>query len=527
MTHPDHVVLVGLPGCGKSTVAPLLADRLGCAWIDSDQAVETRLGMSVSRIFAELGEKRFRAEEHAVVETALRSPQPMVIAAGGGLVAQPRAAEALARHATVVFLDAGHDELVDRIGDQAHTRPLLAGNPGGALRHLRVARTGAHGQAQLRIAVDNRSAATVAEDVAAALSGAVRVATAHPYLVRVGAGLAGNIVEHIPAPARRVLVVADRAVAGLADTIAGHLRAAQLTTVVAPIAGGEAAKSWAVAGALLERCSESGLERDDCIVAVGGGTVGDVAGMVAATYMRGIAWLVVPTTLLSMVDSAVGGKTGVNLRRGKNLAGAFWQPRAVICDPDVLSTLDERSFRSAFAEIVKSSMIGPDDLAGLIDECLPAALARDLGAVSALVRGCAALKAEVVAGDERETGRRAVLNYGHTVGHAVEALTGMGTGLDHGEAVAFGMRVAGALSVIESGCPAEVIAHQDAMLDECGLAHRPFLRSADIVAQLGGDKKARGGVPRWVLLRRRGDPVAGIVVERQAVDEALAQVLAA
>jgi 3-dehydroquinate synthase len=199
----------------------------------------------------------------------------------------------------------------------------------------------------------------------------------------------------------------------------------------------------------------------------------------------------------------------------------------VICDPDVLATLDERSFRSAFAEIVKSSMVGHDDLAAIVDARLPAALERDVDAVCELVRGCCALKAEVVAGDERETGRRAVLNYGHTVGHAVEALTGLGEGLDHGEAVAFGMRVAGALSIIESGCPGEVIVHQDELLDSCGLDHRPSLAVADIAAQLAGDKKARGGVPRWVLLRRRGEPVTGIVVERQAVDEALSRTMAA
>ena len=163
--------------------------------------------------------------------------------------------------------------------------------------------------------------------------------------------------------------------------MAARLRRHGLAATVFPVAGGEQAKQWSVAGRLLEHCSDAGLERDDCIVAVGGGSVGDVAGLVAATYMRGIAWVVVPTTLLAMVDSAVGGKTAVNLRRGKNLAGVFWQPRAVVCDSDMLDTLGERSFRSAFAEIVKSSMVGGGELAEVVDRRLPAALQRDRDAL--------------------------------------------------------------------------------------------------------------------------------------------------
>ena len=526
MRADAHVVLVGLPGSGKSTVGPLLARRLQRDFVDTDAEVEARLGASPEVIFAKMGEARFRAEERRVIEGALASPRPLVIAAGGGLVAHPGAIDTLRREATVVFLDAGDDQLLTRLGAEASGRPLLAARPGTALRHLRAAREWAHGHAQLRVRADG-TADEVADHIVRCLAGSVRVATAHPYLVRVAPGVADRVAEHVPVTARRVAVIADEAVLACAEAIAGRLRTERLSATVIPIAGGERAKQWSIAGLLIERCSDLGLDRDDCIVAVGGGSVGDVAGLVAATYLRGIAWLVVPTTLLAMVDSAVGGKTAVNLRRGKNLAGVFWQPRAVLCDPVLLDTLSERSFRSAFAEIVKSSMVGGDALAQLVDSRIAAGLARDGDALADLVRGCCALKAEVVAADERETGRRAILNYGHTVGHAVEALSGFGTGLDHGEAVAFGMRVAGTLSVAASGCPRDDVAHQDDLLDACGLSERPRLSETDIVAHLGTDKKARAGVPRWVLLRRRGDPVTGIVVEAAAITGAVAEALVA
>jgi 3-dehydroquinate synthase len=526
MSDVGHVLLIGLPASGKTTVAPLLAQRLGRRCVDIDAEVERRLQMSIAQVFDQLGEPRFRAEERRVVDDALDSTEPLVIAAGGGLAAQPGAVASMQSRATLVCLDAADSELAARVSRDGG-RPLLAGGPGTALHHLRAARSNAHGHAQVHVDTDGRTPDEVADAAAAAVAGAVRVATARPYLVRVGAGVLDGIGSHVPTTARRVVVIADEAVAAVAEAVAVRLRHRKLAATVFGVPGGERAKQWSVAGSLLERCSDAGLERGDCIVAVGGGSIGDVAGLVAATYMRGIAWVVVPTTLLAMVDSAVGGKTAVNLRRGKNLAGVFWQPRAVLCDTAALDTLSERSFRSAFAEIVKSSMVGGGQLAGVVDRRLTAALGRDRDALTDLIRACCALKADVVAADERESGRRAILNYGHTVGHAVEALTGLGAGLDHGEAVAFGMRVAGALSVAEAECPAADVRHQDELLDACGLAQRPRLAATEIADRLGVDKKARGGVARWVLLRRRGQPVIGIVAEPGAVMAALSEALAA
>ena len=206
-----------------------------------------------------------------------------------------------------------------------------------------------------------------------------------------------------PAAATRVAVIADRAVQPAIRPLVASLRSAGISTTVIKVSGGEALKTWAAAGRMLARLGAAGLQRNDCVVALGGGTVGDLAGFVAATYLRGIAWINVPTTLLAMVDSAIGGKTGVNLARGKNLAGTIWQPRAVICDPDVLASQDDRSYRSAFAEIVKYAMIVDTGLAADLDRDLDNLLARDREALTKTIRTCCSIKAGIVSSDERES----------------------------------------------------------------------------------------------------------------------------
>jgi 3-dehydroquinate synthase len=304
------------------------------------------------------------------------------------------------------------------------------------------------------------------------------------------------------------------------------LRSAGIATTLLEVSGGEPLKTWTGAGDMLDRLGTAGLQRNDCVIALGGGTVGDLGGFVAATYLRGIAWVNVPTTLLAMVDSAIGGKTGVNLTRGKNLAGAIWQPRAVVCDPDVLATQDDRSFRSAFAEIVKYSMIVNTTLATDLDGQLEGLLSRDAEALTATIRECAAIKAEIVASDEREGAGRAVLNYGHTVGHALEAAAGFGDVLLHGEAVAVGMRAAGLLSIRTLGCPDGEIEWQDEMISRCGLATTAAFDPERVLGHMRADKKTVGDRLGWVLLEARGRPRTGQQVPEAEVRGALAAVLA-
>ncbi|HEY2705129.1 MAG TPA: 3-dehydroquinate synthase [Candidatus Dormibacteraeota bacterium] len=534
-----RVALVGLPGSGKSSVARALARRLGWRLADTDSLVERTAGRTISEVFAEEGEDGFRARELAALRTALAEEGPVVIACGGGMLTRPAARELLRRSTLMVWLDAGDAELLRRVGT-AGDRPLLRDDPAGRLAELRRDRGQLYAAAPLRVDSADGDVEDVCDRVADAVSGSRLVeppAGAEPedvsvslgersYRIAVGAGAVDGLPAHLPEGATRVAVVADREVLGLARRAVAACQASGRETALITLRGGEQVKTWSRAGWLVERLARLRLGRGDCLVVVGGGTVGDLAGFAAAAYSRGIAYVAVPTTLLAMVDSGIGGKTGVNLSTGKNLAGAFWQPSAVLCDLDALATLPDRAYRAAFSEIIKYPMAVDGSLAGDVDGRLDALLARDLDALAEVVRHCCRAKAEVVSADERESGRRAVLNYGHTVGHALEAVTGYETML-HGEAVAAGMRIAGRLSLSLLGLPGSDLDWQDGLLERSGLGALPAGLDVDaVVAATRGDKKARGGAVRWVLVERRGLATPGHLVPEEAVRETLRAALA-
>ncbi len=525
-----RIALVGLPGSGKTTIAPLLAARLGWTAVDLDEEITAALGRTPAAILAADGERAFRKIEFETIDAVIRRPEPIVIACGGGLVTEPFARGLLSQQCCVVWLDAPDVVLIQRVGDAAD-RPLLGGSAVTGIPRLRASRVGAHeAVAHLHVPSDDPPE-SVAARIAAALEGGVPVSVDHgTYHVEVRPGALADVVLHVPAGASRVAVVADRSVPKATDRLVASLRSTGIATTVLAVSGGEHVKTWASAGRMLTRLGAAGLQRNDCVVALGGGTVGDLAGFAAATYLRGIAWLNVPTTLLAMVDSAIGGKTGVNLARGKNLAGAFWPPRAVICDPDLLSTQDDRSYRAAFAEVVKYSMITDRRQTAALDATLDMKtddlLTRDAVALTETVRTCAAFKAEVVTVDERDTGGRAVLNYGHTVGHALEAAAGFGNALLHGEAVAVGMRAAGRLSIRHLGCPAEDIAWQDEMIGRFGLGAAVDFDPDLVLDHMGADKKTVGDRLGWVLLEAKGSARCGQHVPEPAVRAALDSVLA-
>ena len=319
------------------------------------------------------------------------------------------------------------------------------------------------------------------------------------YPIRIGGGLirAGSPLRDA-LPAGDVLVVTDANVAphhlqatlgALGDVVAG-------TVVLEP---GEEHKDLTAWQRVLDALVANGIARDGAVVALGGGVVGDLAGFAAATYLRGIAVIQVPTTLLAQVDAAVGGKTAVNHPAGKNLIGAFHQPRAVIADLETLVTLDDRQYRSAFSEVIKYALVADAELLDLIERDLDRLLARDTDALAPMVARCCEIKAAIVAEDERETNRRALLNLGHSFGHALEVTSGFG--LLHGEAVSIGLVLATALAVEQGRCDAAVAERTSALLQRAGLpVELPATVAPDaLVDVMAMDKKRDSSGLRLVL----------------------------
>ena len=287
---------------------------------------------------------------------------------------------------------------------------------------------------------------------------------------------------------------------------------------------GETTKSAVRWTELLEQMAAARLDRRSVLVALGGGVIGDVAGFAAAAYMRGIRFVQVPTSLLAMVDSSVGGKTGINLSAGKNLAGAFHQPMAVLADTDTLATLPSREFAAGMAEVIKYGVALDAEFFGWLEQHAAAVQAREPAALEHMIARCCRIKADVVARDEREGGLRAVLNFGHTLGHAVEKATGFSTVL-HGEAVALGMPFALACSIKAKGFPAKDADRAAALLRRFGLdAVRLKPRDLDwrvLREAMGRDKKSAGGTVRFVLCDRLGHCGLPETVPPQELDEML------
>lgn len=322
------------------------------------------------------------------------------------------------------------------------------------------------------------------------------------YDVLVGSGLLdglGAAVRKRSSAVRCALVTDDVVGPLFAERAETSLRTAGIEPVSAWIPAGETSKSWAQAGRLLGEFSEAGLGRDSLVVALGGGVVGDVAGFAAATYLRGVPVVQVPTTLLAQTDSAIGGKTGVDLPRGKNLAGAFWQPALVLADVACLGTLPKREWESGLAEVAKSAVLAGEEAFGSLERDASALLRREDDAVLAAVLMAAGLKCRVVTGDEREAADREALNYGHTLAHALERELGYGN-VSHGAAVADGMRFAARLAASLGRAPQAWAARQERLLDTLGLSRIPDACDSDaLLVAMRSDKKTRAGRVRFVL----------------------------
>ncbi len=319
-------------------------------------------------------------------------------------------------------------------------------------------------------------------------------------------------------------VVSDSTVAPLyGEAACASLRSAGFKPTLMTVPAGETAKDLKQVRACFDQLARLRLERSSFIVALGGGVVGDLTGFVAATYLRGLAFVQIPTTLLAQVDSSVGGKVGVNLRAGKNLVGAFYQPRFVLCDLGTLDTLPTREFRAGLAEVIKYGIIWDASLFRRLERDLPKILRRDRGPLAPIIARCCAIKAHVVGQDETEGGLRAILNYGHTIGHALEAIFGYGRFL-HGEAISIGQIAAAKLSAKLLGLPTDAVHRMTDLFVRAGLPTEIQLTArqrAQLFEAMKLDKKTSGGEIKFVLARQIGAVEFGHHVPVQMIEEAL------
>ncbi len=516
--HRGNLFLVGLPGAGKSTLGRQLARRLGKTFVDADAELERKLGVTIPTIFEIEGEAVFRDREEAML-VELAALSNIVLATGGGVVIRHANREQLRANGTVIYLHALPAALRERTRRSRH-RPLLnTADPAARLAELYAARDALYREVAECVIESDRD--EIARFRAAARSGAAqrpRSMTAvrtqqvslgeRSYPIHVGPALlqeAGALLAPLLPRPRAVVVTNPVVAAHWLGPLRASLSGAGIGSEVIVVPDGETHKTWATLHDVLTGLLELKADRSTTVVALGGGVVGDIAGFAAAICQRGMPFVQIPTTLLAQVDSSVGGKTGVNHPLGKNLIGAFYQPRVVLIDTNCLRTLPDRELAAGLAEVIKYGAIRDRAFFDWLEAELPRLVARDAEALIHAVTESCRIKAEIVAADERETGERALLNFGHTFGHAIEAGVGYGEWL-HGEAVAAGMVMAAQLSGRLGLLASADVLRLRALLERAGLpVDAPRLGAARYLALMSHDKKVVAGAIRFVLLRRIGD----------------------
>lgn len=542
VTHPN-IILTGFMGAGKTSVGREVAAQLGRRFVDLDDLLVARAGKSIPEIFAQDDEPAFRALEMTLCRE-MADPANLVLAVGGGAVVNPANREALAAGGTLVCLDATPEMLLHRIGDDDN-RPMLAGGDRLArIRELLAQRAEAYAAIPKHLDTTQLSIPAAAERVMGIAAGLPE--GGHRLVVRMGTGGQGGrgaeaqgsdnrtgegydvfIAEALlPQAGQRLVsaglkpgrcaVVTNPTVGGRHEqSLSRSLADAGFEPLVFEIPNGEAHKTLETAAGLYARFAAAKLARNEPVIALGGGVIGDLAGFVAATWLRGVPFVQIPTSLLAMVDASVGGKVAVDLPDGKNLVGAFKQPEVVLIDPELLSSLPGAEFRSGLAEIVKAGIIADEALFEQLAQSGPASL-------TAMIADAVRVKTRVVECDPFEMGDRAWLNLGHTFGHALELLSGYT--LRHGEAVGLGMVAAAEMSAALGYCDSMLPGRIRETLIRLGLPTSYIFDPLAALAAMGTDKKRRGRTLRLVLIKRIGEVTVAEGVAEEAVLAALQRI---
>ena len=524
---------------------------MGWRYVDTDEEIVSASGKPIDAIFQEDGEAHFRRLEHENLASVCQREQ-QVVSTGGGMVMDDGNLRLMEAAGVVVCLEARPDTIHSRLSSEGSegwspvVRPMLVdSDPLKRIIALKSERQYSYARANWTVHTDGLSPSEGADEVLRAwgvlsrryaadsardtgdLAAVVRGSSGdHP--VWVGWGILAELGQRVSQTLSpdAAYVIADEGASSHARSAQSSLEAAGIPAHIFFVPPGEQSKDLQTAHHVYDWLAERRAERGHLVLAVGGGVVGDLAGFVAATFLRGLPFCQVPTTLLAMIDAAVGGKTGLDLPRGKNLVGAFHQPRFVLADVETLKTLPQRELTSGWAEAIKHGLILDEALLRSLEEQRDAVMSLDQEVTTDLVRRSVAVKADVVSRDEMETlGVRILLNYGHTIGHAIEAATGYGKYL-HGEAVSIGMMGAATISENLGMLSREEVERQRSILEAYGLP--VYGEGTDVEAvreAMTVDKKTVGGSIRWVLLDGIGQAVARSDVPTELVERTLKTLL--
>ncbi len=519
-----NVILVGMMGSGKTTVGKLLAKQLGKTFVDCDEEIQRRTGVTIPHIFDVEGEAGFRQRESAALEE-LTKRRDIVLATGGGAVLSPTNRALLKQGGVVVYLKSNVHDLWQRTRHDQN-RPLLqTADPRAKLQELHDQRDVLYAEVADVVMHTGKQSVQVLlsrlQQKLAALRNPTQTGNSknmqtlvvglaeRSYPIHIGSGLLEHVELLLPhIPKKRAVIVSNTTVAPLyREQLTRELErhGVRVQSVILP--DGEQYKTGESLNTIYDALLQSRSERSTPLVALGGGVIGDITGFAAATYLRGVPFIQIPTTLLAQVDSSVGGKTGINHPLGKNMIGAFYQPLVVLADTLTLNTLPDRELKAGIAEVIKYGLIRDLPFLEWLEANMDKLLARDREALQyAIARSCEN-KAEVVGADERESGERALLNLGHTFGHAIE--TGMGYGVWlHGEGVAAGTIMAADLSQRMGWLSEGDVQRVRALFTHAGLpVVGPKLGAEKYLQLMGLDKKVADGKIRFVLLKSLGDAV--------------------
>lgn len=498
-----HIMLAGFMGTGKSTVGRILADHLSLPFADLDTEIEHTAGKTIKQIFADEGEKGFRKRESNALLKLLYLGDS-IVALGGGALLDPLNMARAHRAGPLVCLTANARVICQRVQAQSGVRPLLeVEDPEEEVRALLEKRGSCYAQADVQIDTTCLTPHAVVTEIIDWMA-RVRVNLGNrSYDIKIASGCyaeLGGILCAQEKPITSAVIISGREIdRRYGDSVRTVLDAVNIPHNTLCFPAGERYKSISTASRLFGDLIQRKVDRQAVIIALGGGVVGDLAGFVAATYQRGVRFVQLPTSLLAQVDSAIGGKVGVNHPMGKNMVGAFLQPLAVLADPTVLRSLPEREIRTGMAEVVKYGVIWDEDFFSYLEENIDLIMRLDTAAVQHVVRRSCQIKAHVVAADETEGGLRAILNFGHTVAHAVETQTSYDR-YTHGEAVAIGMVVAARLAHELGMFTAGEVHRLIRLLERINLpTNLPKSDPAVLMSLMESDKKAVKGVPRFIL----------------------------